>query len=87
VTLSAAAALRSHSEGITDPAGVSSQHVTAHNRAAVSATKATTAGHVVPSFPLAMRLDLQQSSTANRLNSRRVQLCQFRELTLVGVHS
>ncbi len=87
LTLSAVAVLRSNSEGVLETAGISTQNVTTRHTVANSARTATTTSRAIPSFPQAVRLDLQKSPNANRITSRRVQLCQFRERTLVGVHS
>lgn len=48
-------------------------------------TPAAVARQIVPNFPQAARLDLQESPAAGRIMARRVELCQFRERTMLGV--
>jgi polysaccharide export outer membrane protein len=87
VTLAAVAGLRARRERAQPETSVSSKDV---ERAAHATTIARSqndlARHVIPSYPQGMQVDLH-SSSADRLTSRRVTLCQFRERTLVGVHS
>jgi polysaccharide export outer membrane protein len=87
VALFSLATIHSQSDRVTAPAGVSVQHVTEHKPVFASANSLMAAGRSIPTFPQALRVDLQQSPTENRLISRQVQLCQFRERTMAGVHS
>ncbi len=82
VVLSAIAALHSNTDDVVAPTEVSAKVLTAHQPTATSSRSSVATGTSIPSFPHAVRLDLERPSTGDRVITRRVQLCQFREPTV-----